>query len=54
MTRTVVTGSRGEFVFTSLPVGPYKLSANLQGFNAFEQTGIVLAVGDSRSRQRLA
>lgn len=49
MTRSVVTGTRGEYLFTSLPVGPYKLSAQLQGFNAFEQTGIVLAVGDSRS-----
>ena len=49
MTRFVVAGSRGEFVFTSLPVGPYKLSAQLQGFSTFEQTGIVLAVGDSRA-----
>ena len=49
MTRFVVAGSRGEFVFTSLPVGPYKLSAQLQGFSTFEQTGIVLAVGDARA-----
>src|SRR5436190_18539012 len=49
MTRSVVTGTRGEWVFTSLPVGPYKLSAKLSGFNAFEQTGIVLAVGDARA-----
>jgi hypothetical protein len=49
MTRFVVTGARGEFVFTSLPVGPYKLDAKLQGFTAFEQTGIVLSVGDSRA-----
>src|SRR4051812_9442516 len=49
MTRSVVTGTRGEWVFTSLPVGPYALSAKLSGFNAFEQTGIVLAVGDSRA-----
>lgn len=49
MTRSAVTGARGDFVFTSLPVGPYTLSAKLQGFNAFSQTGIVLAVGDSRT-----
>ena len=49
MTRSVVTGSRGEWVFTSLPVGPYTLSAKLSGFNAFEQTGLVLSVGDSRA-----
>ena len=49
MTRSVVTGGNGDYVFTNLPVGPYKLSAKLSGFNAFEQTGIVLAVGDTRS-----
>jgi len=49
MTRSVVTNEHGGYVFTSLPVGPYKLSAQLSGFSAFEQTGIVLAVGDARS-----
>ena len=49
LTRTVTSNSAGDFVFTSLPVGPYKLGAKLDGFRAFEQTGIVLAVGESRS-----
>jgi hypothetical protein len=49
LTRTVVTGPNGEFVFTNLPIGPYRLSASLSGFNAFEQTGITLNVGDTRS-----
>ena len=49
MTRSVVTGSRGEYVFTNLPVGPYKVGAKLSGFSSFEQTGIVLAVGDTRT-----
>jgi hypothetical protein len=49
MTRFVISGSRGEYVFTNLPVGPYTLTAKLQGFTSFEQSGIVLAVGDSRS-----
>lgn len=49
MTRYVITNPAGEYVFTSLPVGPYKLTAKLDGFNTFEQTGIVLAVGDTRS-----
>src|SRR3954451_23607482 len=48
MTRSVVTGGNGEYVFTNLPIGPYKLSAKLSGFSAFEQTGIVLTVGDTR------
>ena len=54
MTRFVVAGSRGEFVFTSLPVGPYKLSAQLQGFSTFEQTGIVLAVAEENDRRALS
>src|SRR5439155_25566847 len=33
----------------NLPVGPYKLTAKLSGFSSFEQTGIVLSVGDTRS-----
>jgi hypothetical protein len=49
MTRFVVSGSGGEYVFTNLPVGPYTITAKLQGFTTFEQSGIVLAVGDSRS-----
>ena len=49
MTRTVITGANGEFVFTSLPIGPYRISATMPGFNTFEQTGIVLNVGDTRS-----
>lgn len=49
MTRFVNTNDRGGYVFTNLPVGPYRLTAKLDGFSVFEQTGIVLAVGDTRS-----
>lgn len=49
MTRFVITDERGAYVFTNLPVGPYKLTASLAGFRGFEQTGIVLAVGETRS-----
>src|ERR1044072_7377962 len=49
MTRFVITGEKGGYNFTNLPVGPYKLSSKLIGFSTFEQTGIVLVVGDSRS-----
>jgi hypothetical protein len=48
-TRTVVTGSNGDYLFTNLPIGPYTIAATLSGFNKFEQTGIVLNVGDTRS-----
>jgi hypothetical protein len=47
LTRAVVSGARGEYVFPNLPIGPYKLEAKLQGFNNFEQTGIVLQVASS-------
>lgn len=49
LTRTVTTNTAGDYVFASLPIGPYKLAARLDGFRAFEQTGIVLAVGESRA-----
>lgn len=44
MTRTAFTESDGSYVFPNLPVGPYKLTAVLQGFNTFVQDGIVLQV----------
>ena len=41
-TRTVVTSENGSYVLPSLPTGPYRLEAMLQGFRAYLQTGIVL------------
>ena len=49
MTRFVITGAQGEFSFASLPIGPYKLVTKMTGFRTFEQTGINLSVGDTRS-----
>ena len=49
MSRFVITNGTGGYNFTNLPIGPYKISAKLSGFSNFEQTGIVLAVGDTRS-----
>ena len=43
--RFVISGERGEYVLTNLPVGPYTLEAVLPGFRTFSQTGIVLQVG---------
>jgi hypothetical protein len=45
--RTTVTGGDGAFAFPNLPVGPYQLKANLQGFSAFVQDGIVLQVNSN-------
>ncbi|MBP6717035.1 MAG: carboxypeptidase regulatory-like domain-containing protein, partial [Acidobacteria bacterium] len=47
--RFQITDAQGNYAFANLPIGPYKLTAKLSGFSTFEQTGIVLNVGDSRS-----
>src|SRR5262245_41275402 len=49
MTRFVITNANGTYVFTNLPVGPYKLGVKMSSFSPFEQTGIVLTVGQTRS-----
>ena len=48
-TRFVTTGAQGEYLFNNLPIGPYRLTAKLSGFSTFEQSGITLQVGDTRS-----
>ena len=40
--RSVVTGVDGAYVFPNLPVGPYQLKVELQGFNTYQQDGICL------------
>ena len=45
LVRTVVTDGDGSYLFSSLPTGPYRFEASLQGFRTYAQTGIVLQVG---------
>ena len=45
--RIVVTNETGSYVLSSLPLGPYRLTATLPGFQTFVQTGFVLQVGNS-------
>ena len=45
--RTAVTNETGSYVLPNLPLGPYKLEAELPGFRSFVQTGIVLQVGSA-------
>ncbi len=47
ISRSTVTGGDGAFAFPNLPVGPYQLKANLQGFSTFVQDGIVLQVNSN-------
>ncbi len=46
-TRTLVTGADGRYAAPSVPVGSYSVSATHDGFQPQEQTGIVLAIGQS-------
>jgi uncharacterized surface anchored protein len=41
--REAITGADGQFVFPDLLAGTYDLKANLAGFKAYEQHGIVLS-----------
>jgi Carboxypeptidase regulatory-like domain/TonB dependent receptor-like, beta-barrel len=46
--RTVITNERGLFRAPLLPLGTYRVVAELQGFKKFEQTGIQLSVGQTQ------
>src|SRR5687767_11313183 len=42
--RSTVTNDSGQYAIPSLPLGPYRLEAALQGFRTFAQEGITLQV----------
>ncbi len=46
-TRVVVTGDSGTYRAPLLPLGRYRVSAELQGFKKFEQQGLTLSAGQS-------
>ncbi len=46
-TQSTTTGSSGEYLFPSLPVGSYQLTVSVAGFNSYVQSGITLAVGQA-------
>ena len=45
--RSVVTNEKGFYRALLLPLGSYKVSAELQGFKKFEQTGVTVSVGST-------
>ena len=45
--RTVVSGGDGGYLFPNLPVGPYVLKVSKAGFESYEQSGIVIQVGNN-------
>jgi len=47
LVRATQSGPDGRYVLPELPVGPYKLEVEAQGFGAYLQSGINLQVSDS-------
>ena len=47
LTRTAYSGGDGAYILPNLPVGPYRLKVELQGFNTYVRDGIVLQVGSN-------
>jgi hypothetical protein len=45
--RVVVTNENGLYRAPLLPLGAYKVAAELQGFKRFEDTGVTLSVGET-------
>jgi hypothetical protein len=45
--RSTVTNEKGLYRAPLLPLGTYRVTAELQGFKKFEQTGIKLSVGET-------
>jgi hypothetical protein len=48
-TRTSVADNQGFFSVTALPPGSYSVTISSKGFASWEETGIVLSQGDSRT-----
>ncbi len=44
VSRTATTGDSGTYIFTSLPPGTYRLTAEIPGFRKVERTGVELQV----------
>jgi hypothetical protein len=42
-----ISDKAGVYAFPGLPIGTYNLRVSAQGFEAYQQTGIVLEVGSS-------
>src|SRR3972149_131369 len=45
ISRTVVTGSRGEYRIPALGLGNYSVTATMPGFQGTSRTGITLSLG---------
>jgi Carboxypeptidase regulatory-like domain len=45
--RTVTSGSDGGYLLPNLPVGPYQLLITSNGFDTYQQSGIIVQVGNN-------
>jgi hypothetical protein len=45
--RTTITDPQGHYTLPNLPVGPYRLEVQADGFKSYIQSGITLQVGNS-------
>jgi hypothetical protein len=45
--RVAVSGADGGYLFPNLPVGAYVLKVSREGFNSYQQSGIVIEVGNN-------
>ena len=45
--RTVITNEKGIYRAPLLPIGTYRVAAELQGFKKFERTGVSVSVGET-------
>ena len=54
LTREVATSDKGDFVFTALYAGEYKLSAHANGFKRLERSGVTLTAAEYLSVGDLA
>src|SRR5580698_8300186 len=48
--QSVKTGSAGDYLFPSLPVGSYRLTVEMSGFTTYIQNGITLTVGQAATQ----
>jgi len=49
LTYDLVTGTDGSFLFPLLPIGTYVVAVEAAGFRRYEQTGILLQVGERKT-----
>src|SRR5438445_9976029 len=50
-TQTVTTGPAGDYLFSRLPIGKYKLTVEKEGMTTYVQSGIELAVSQTATQK---